>query len=124
MCKSIPFAVKGCRTEHQATKSGCQAVQTARMQLSKDLFLKAAPCLLAAMLWTSSAFGQAPAENSAAILQAKHTALATQLASNEFQRPLVIESTESDKSVSGSAYAVINYPFTTVATALKDADNW
>jgi len=94
------------------------------MQPSKDLFFKAALSLLAAMLWASSAYGQAPAESSAASLQSKHTELATQLASNEFQRPLVIESTESDKSVSGSAYAVINYPFATVATAFKDADNW
>ena len=94
------------------------------MQSFKDLFLKAAPSLLAAMLWTSSAFGQTPAEGNAAALHAKHIALAAQLASNEFQRPLVIESTESEKSVSGNAYAVINYPFATVATAFKDAGNW
>ena len=94
------------------------------MKLSKNLFFKALPCLLAAMLWSSSAFGQAPAESSAATLQSKHTALATQLASNEFHRPLVIESTESDNSVSGSAYAVLNYPFSIVATAFKDSDNW
>ncbi|MDP1740098.1 hypothetical protein [Polaromonas sp.] len=63
-------------------------------------------------------------EAGAQALQARYTALAPQLTKNEFGRPLVIESTESDKSVSGHAYAVINYPFATVAAAFKDPDNW
>lgn len=68
---------------------------------------------------------QAPAaEPGAAALQAKHTALAPQLARNQFQRPLVMDSTESAQAVSGSAYAVINYPYTTVLAAFKDPETW
>ncbi|MDP3229605.1 MAG: hypothetical protein Q8N13_16730, partial [Acidovorax sp.] len=46
----------------------------------------------------------AAADTGAAALQAKHTALAPQLARNQFQRPLVMDSTESPQAVSGSAY--------------------
>ncbi len=63
-------------------------------------------------------------DGGAQALQAKYAVLAPQLMKNEFDRPLVIESTESDKSVSGNAYAVINYPFATVASSFRDADNW
>jgi hypothetical protein len=64
------------------------------------------------------------AEPAAAALQARHTALASQLASNQFQRPLVMDSSESAQAVSGSAYAVINYPYSTVLAAFKDPETW
>lgn len=66
----------------------------------------------------------APSVSAATSLQARYTALVPQLAQNEFQRPLVIESSESPNSVSGNAYAVINYPFTTVSSAFKSPGNW
>lgn len=66
----------------------------------------------------------APSVSGATSLQARYNALVPQLAQNEFQRPLVIESSESPNSVSGNAYAVINYPFTTVSTAFKNPGNW
>lgn len=87
-------------------------------------FLKTVAGLLAATLWAGNALGQSSSGGGAAALQAKYAALTSQLASNEFQRPLVIESTESDHAVSGNAYAVINYPFATVAAAFRDPDNW
>lgn len=68
--------------------------------------------------------GSGSAESSAAALQAKHTALAGQLGRNQFQRPLVMDSTESAQAVSGSAYAVINYPYSTVLAAFKDPETW
>lgn len=82
-------------------------------------------CLLSS-LGAGLVHAQAPgaAESGAAALQAKHSALGPQLARNPFQRPLVMDSTESASAVSGSAYAVINYPYTTVLAAFKDADNW
>jgi hypothetical protein len=64
------------------------------------------------------------AEPAAAALQARHAALASQLASNQFQRPLVMDSSESAQAVSGSAYAVINYPYSTVLAAFKDPETW
>ncbi len=88
----------------------------------------AASGLLVLTVWTGCAFGQAPtgmsANAGAAALQAKYTALAPHLAQNQFQRPLVIDSFESRNAVSGNAYAVINYPFSTVTTAFKNSDNW
>lgn len=99
-------------------------MHTGKMYPTKAFFFHATASLLAATIWSNPVFGQSPSEGGAAALQSKHTALAAQLASNEFQRPLVIESTETDKSVSGNAYAVINYPFTIVASSFRDADNW
>ena len=97
------------------------------MKQARPTFLrpKTIPALLASLIWAGSALGQPAADGGGAqALQAKYTALTSQLAKNEFERPLMIESTESDKSVSGNAYAVINYPFATIATAFKDPDNW
>ena len=70
-----------------------------------------------------SALGQTPNDTSA-LMQAKYLELAPQLARNQFQRPLVIESFESGNAVRGNAYAVINHPFAMVQTAFKDPDNW
>lgn len=92
------------------------------MQHSKVLLFKVATILLATMLGAGAAHGQT--DGGATVLHAKHAALAPQLANNEFQRPLFIESTESEKSVSGNAYAVINHPFAVVTGAFQDADNW
>ncbi|WP_372827121.1 hypothetical protein [Polaromonas sp.] len=87
---------------------------------------RAAATLLAASAWlASSALAQSPGpEAGASGMQAKYVALSAQLARNQFQRPLVIDSTESSNAVSGSAYAVISYPFSAVMAALKDPDNW
>ncbi len=60
----------------------------------------------------------------ATALHARYAELAPQLARNQFQRPLVIDSTESGKAVSGNAYAVINYPFASVSSAFRDPDTW
>ncbi|MDI1275368.1 hypothetical protein [Polaromonas sp.] len=84
---------------------------------------QAAAGLIAATAFAGSAMAGS-SDSSAAVLQARYTALAPQLARNEFQRPLVIESTEAANAVSGNAYAVINYPFSAVTTAFKNPDNW
>lgn len=87
----------------------------------------ASACMLTSLgagIVHAQASGAGAAESGAASLQAKHAALTPQLARNPFQRPLVMDSTESATAVSGSAYAVINYPYTTVLAAFKDADTW
>jgi len=84
-----------------------------------------ATCLLVASSWSGFASGQVAASDAgASSVQARYTDLAPQLARSQFQRPLVIDSTESGKAVSGNAYAVINYPFATVTEAFKDPDTW
>lgn len=89
----------------------------------KPLFRQAAAGLMAATALAGSAMAT-PTDSGAAPLQAKYTALAPQLARNEFQRPLVIESSESANAVSGNAYAVIPYPFASVTAAFRNPGNW
>ena len=94
----------------------------------KSIRLGAASGLIVATFWTGCALGQAPAatpvDGGASALRARYTALAPQLARNQFQRPLVIDSSESGNAVNGNAYAVINYPFVAVSAAFKTPDNW
>ncbi len=62
--------------------------------------------------------------HSAAALKAKYTELAPQLKNNQFQRPLVMNSTESSGSLKGDIYAVVDYPFAAVNTAFNGTDHW
>jgi hypothetical protein len=62
-------------------------------------------------------------ENSAALLE-KHSSLAPQLARNAYGRPLYLESSETSSMVSGNAYAVLDSPFTVVATTFKSPRHW
>lgn len=89
------------------------------------LILLAMGLLLFALI--SLASNQAVAaeqKNSSAQLQAKYQALTEQLASNQFQRPLYMNSTESSNSLKGEIYAVVEYPFSTVNLALNNPSHW
>jgi hypothetical protein len=72
--------------------------------------------VLASMATLTPSFG---ADNEAA-LRDKYQSLAPQLANNPFHRPLHLDSTESPDSLKGDIYAVIDYPFATVNSALND----
>jgi hypothetical protein len=65
-----------------------------------------------------SAFAQAA--DHAASLRDKYQSLTQQLAHNQFQRPLYLESQELPSALSGDIYGVVNYPFTTVNGTLND----
>jgi hypothetical protein len=77
--------------------------------------------LLAAILCGAARAADA---DPAAGLRAKYTELGPQLASNPFQRPLVLDSKEERSRLSGDIFAVVNYPYATVASALNDATHW
>jgi hypothetical protein len=62
--------------------------------------------------------------NSASSLGAKYAELRTQLSSNQFQKPLYLDSSESSDSVAGDVYAVVDHPFATTAAALSGAGEW
>jgi hypothetical protein len=62
--------------------------------------------------------------NSAASLLAKYGALQDQLSHNQFQRPLVMDSSENSGAATADIYALINYPFATVDAALSDPAHW
>jgi hypothetical protein len=68
--------------------------------------------------------GSASAQNTPDTLRSKYSALGEQLKSNQFHRALAMESTESSSSLKGDVYAVIDYPFAAVNTALNNPAHW
>ena len=62
--------------------------------------------------------------DSAASLRARYGALQNQLSHNQFQRPLYMDSSETQGGVTGDIYAVINYPFATAGAALDGPARW
>jgi hypothetical protein len=60
----------------------------------------------------------------ASTLLARHASLREQLASNPFQRPLVLASTQNSNDLKGDVYAVIEQPFSAVAPALQTMNQW
>ena len=60
----------------------------------------------------------------AATLRAKYDGLRDKLAHNPFQRPLVLESTQTAGDLAGEVYAVLDQPYTVVAPALQGMDHW
>ena len=80
-------------------------------------------CLRLALYCVLAAALPAQAQDGAS-LQARHAALRAPLASNPFQRPLYVESSESPVAVRGEVYAQIEQPFTVVAGALQGMDRW
>ena len=60
----------------------------------------------------------------AAALRARYVALSQQLENSAIQRGLYLESTDSSRAPRGDAYAVIDYPFATVAAAFAKPANW
>ncbi len=57
-------------------------------------------------------------------LLAKHDELREQLRSNNFQRALHIDSSESGDTLNGDVYAVLDHPFSVVSNALTDPGDW
>jgi hypothetical protein len=53
-----------------------------------------------------------------------HLALSDRLASNPFQRPLHIESSERSSDLKGDAYAIVEQPFAVVGPALQGMVAW
>ncbi len=66
----------------------------------------------------------AQAQDAGAALLARHAALRTQLASNAFQRPLHLESTQNAGDQQGDVYAVVDEPFAGVSQSLQGMDHW
>jgi len=71
-----------------------------------------------------SASAAAPESSTGALLLAKYTSLADRLQQNQYQRPLYLDSSESENDIKGDIYAVVDYPFATVSAGLNDPDNW
>ncbi|MDB5989117.1 MAG: putative signal peptide protein [Herbaspirillum sp.] len=84
------------------------------------------------LCWAAAAFAlaitalapTASAQNTSTALRNKYTELGAQLKNNQFRRPLYLESSESPDALKGDIYAVIDYPFATVNTALNNPAHW
>jgi hypothetical protein len=59
-----------------------------------------------------------------ATLHAKNAALQDKFASNQFGRPLVLESTQTAGDLRGDVYTVVDHPFATVKQALQANEHW
>ena len=60
----------------------------------------------------------------AEVLRARHAALTEQLGDNPFQRPLHLESRQSDDALQGDIYALIEQPYALVGPALQGSAHW
>jgi len=72
----------------------------------------------------AAASAAAPEMNPAASLRAQYAVLATQLAGNQFQRPMHLVSVQTPSRLEGDLYALVDYPFATVSAALRVPANW
>lgn len=75
--------------------------------------------VLLALLLVAPAYTQ-----DAEALKTQYAALAKQLADNPFQRPLHLESRQTDDALQGDIYAVIEQPYALVGTALQGSAHW
>ncbi len=75
--------------------------------------------MLGVVLHTTPALAQ-----DAAALRARHTELRDALTSNQFQRPLVLQSRDQTGGDKGEIYARIELPFSVVGPALQGIENW
>lgn len=64
------------------------------------------------------------AEANSAGLRAKFGALQNQRTGNQFQRPIYLNSSETQAGVAGNIYALIDYPFATAAATLSSPARW
>ena len=57
-------------------------------------------------------------------LRNKNATLQDKFASNQFGRPLVLESTQTAGNLRGDVYTIVEHPFATVKQALQANDHW
>jgi len=91
-------------------------VGAARFAGCSGLIVSALFCILAGMPLAHA--------QDAASLKARHAALREQLASNQFQRPLYLESTQTPGALKGGVYALVEQPYAVVGPALQGMDPW
>lgn len=76
---------------------------------------------LGALTLVSPVLAATPAADA---LRARYTEYAPQLSSNDFQRPMHIESVAAGNSLSGEIHAVLDHPFTRMSSALHEPAAW
>ncbi len=80
--------------------------------------------ILAACFCATAGLPAVAQAQDAAALRARYAALSERLASNPFQRPLHLESSERSSDLKGDSYAVIDQAFAVVGPALQGMGAW
>jgi len=57
-------------------------------------------------------------------MHAKYISLAQRLEHNQFNKPLILDSTEGQDELKGDIYAVMDFPYAEMETALSDPAQW
>lgn len=70
------------------------------------------------------ALGTVAAHADSGALRSRYDELQPKLQSNSYGRPMVIDSAEGGSTLQGDVYAVLDYPFSKVKTALQDPGSW
>ncbi len=73
---------------------------------------------------TFAAETKSSAEGFVIALTRQYKALNNELQNNQFKRPLVLKSSESPDALKGEIYAVLDYPFEQVNSAINNPDHW
>ena len=73
---------------------------------------------------TFAAETKSSAEGFVIALTRQYKALSSELQNNQFKRPLVLKSSESPDALKGEIYAVLDYPFEQVNSAINNPDHW
>ncbi len=115
-------------------ENSTQEIGESRTRVARVAAIPYVMVMLAAVaLWLTTGFTQARAAlpatigidgGAGSVLRARHTALHDQLATNSFNRPLVLESSEGPNAVNGEIYAVVPYTFDKVGKALSVPQGW
>lgn len=80
--------------------------------------------LRVALFCTLAGTPLAQAQDAASLLKARHAELREQLASNQFQRPLHLESSQTSGGLKGDIYALVEQPYAVVNPALQGINHW
>ncbi len=80
--------------------------------------------LVIASLTIGATLSRADANDASVVLLSQYHALQGKLDRSPFQKPLYLESSETSASVTGEAYALLDFPFATSGKALSGPSNW
>ena len=86
--------------------------------------LSLARCLAGSFTAGLLALGSIAAHADAGALRGRYDELQPKLQGNSYGRPMVIESAEGSNTLQGDVYAVLDYPFSKVKTALQEPAAW
>lgn len=92
----------------------------------KNLLVTRARAITVITLCSMQCFAHADAleDDSAKLLRARYSVLQAALTDTEFRRPIRLESSDINGSVTGDVYALLDYPFASTSEALSPAANW